>query len=150
LDASGWLKKDTTIEGRSMMSALESTGPIVGGFDQLVEKDSITIAPLGVETLENSKSPVHLVDKGIDSIPSSNWVEPNQSVSSQYFTFNPHEDPISLHGCHGTKETDSSLNKVLDSLIPYLRNPTSTIPLPIYLGKFVYENLSWDGDASTS
>jgi len=64
--------------------------------------------------------------------------------------FNPLRNPISLPRFRELEETNSSLNEVLDPLIPYLRDPSSTIPLPDYLGNSVYKNLSWGGEANTS
>jgi len=62
----------------------------------------------------------------------------------------PSEILSTLPGCHESKEIDSSLNEVLDSLIPYLRDPSTTIPLPIVLGKSLDKDLSHDNAPSTS
>ena len=48
------------------------------------------------------------------------------------------------------EEIDSSLNEVLESLIPYLHDPSYTVPLLVYLGNSVYKKLSRGGEASTS
>jgi hypothetical protein len=48
-------------------------------------------------------------------------------------------------GCRESKDNDSSLSDVLDSLLPFIRDQKSTIPLPVYLGKAVFED-STGGD----
>jgi hypothetical protein len=54
----------------------------------------------------------------------------------------PFRDTATLPGYQESEETDSSLNEVLDSLIPYLRDHSSTIPLPVYLGKSLYKKFA--------
>jgi hypothetical protein len=53
-------------------------------------------------------------------------------------------------GCRESEDHDSSLSVVLDSLLPFIRDNNSTVPLPVYLGNTVYDDTTCGGKASTS
>jgi hypothetical protein len=49
-----------------------------------------------------------------------------------------------------SEEHESSLSVVLDSLLPFIRDNKSVVPLPVYLGNIVYDDSTCGGLDSTS
>jgi hypothetical protein len=50
-----------------------------------------------------------------------------------------------IPGCRESEENDSSLFVVLDSLIPFIRDQKSTVPLPVYMGNSVFDDSNGGG-----
>jgi hypothetical protein len=57
---------------------------------------------------------------------------------------------VVIPGCRESEENDSSLSVVLDSLLPFIRDHKSTVPLLVYLGNFVFDDSIGGGKPSTS
>jgi hypothetical protein len=72
---------------------------------------------------------------------------PSQCVSS--LPMSPSFD-VNLLGCRESKVDDEALSVVFDSLIPNGRDQDLSIPLPVYLGKAVYNDTTGGEKASTS
>ena len=115
-----------------------------------MEKEPIFV-PLSDDVIqENTRSPEPLEVLGHITSLSTDPGESYHHRSTSKFPFIPCKNPSTLPDYHELKETDSSLNEVLDSLIPYLRDPSVTVPLPVFLGNSVYKNMSLDGEAIIS
>jgi hypothetical protein len=51
-------------------------------------------------------------------------------------------------GYREPEEDDTSLHAVLDSLLPFIRDPNSSVQLPVYLGNSVIRSANCVGEAS--
>jgi hypothetical protein len=97
-----------------------------------------------------SSSLVESSEKLLQSDPSLVFTVPSQSGYPTLLLVLRMELPTSPPGYREPKEDDTSLSVVLDSLIPFIRDPNSLFKLPVYLGNFVLDSANCDGEAISS
>jgi len=57
---------------------------------------------------------------------------------------------VVIPGCWESEENESSLSIVLDSLLPFIHDHKSIVPLLVYLGNFVFDDSIGGGKPNTS
>jgi hypothetical protein len=72
-----------------------------------------------------------------------------QSNNVSSLSLSPPDENIIMPGGRESEEDESSLSTVLDSLLPFIHDQKSIVPLPIYLGKVVFED-STSGEKAIS
>jgi len=144
LDSSGWLNRSTSslLSSGVVDKAIEPLLPEVpslnlSGRNKLplvtLEATVVDLSPLRPFVTENHPglSPVLIDQIHIKYVSSPLSLLPNTSEI--------------LPGCRDSYEHESSLSEVLDSLLPFLRDHQSIVPLLVYMGKVVYK-VSNSGD----
>jgi hypothetical protein len=83
-------------------------------------------------------------------VSSPNCIDQSQVIISSSSPLPWSDGTGVVPSCRESEENDSSLSVVLDSLLPFIRDNKSIVPLPVYLGKFVYDDPIGGGKANTS
>jgi hypothetical protein len=105
---------------------------------------------MGVDSIILDKPPLHPSILNPSSRLPASCDDLGPSVISSPLSL-PRSDGIEIvPGCRESEDDDSSLNVVLDSLIPFIHDNNSTIQLPVYLGNTCYDDPTSGGKASTS
>jgi hypothetical protein len=150
LNASDWLKLTTTKADVSPVDDRGVSDPTGLSTECQVVKVSLSVCHSGVDSITVPDSLVESSVKVILTVPSLVTTVPSPSDHTLGSPCPPIGVSSSPPGYREPKEDETSLNAVLDSLLPFIRDQNSTVQLPVYLGKSVLDPATCDGEANSS
>jgi hypothetical protein len=149
LDASDWLRHMTSNVDVSYVMDKNFFDPVGLGSERQKDKAILSVSALEGETA-NPSSLVKSSGNVNQSDPSSIFSIPGQLVCP-FLPPGPHIDVSSSPpGYREPKEDDTSLHVILDSLIPFIGDPNSSVQLHVYLGNSILDPAKCVGEASSS
>jgi hypothetical protein len=133
LDSSGWLKHTTTRE--YLPSVVDkSLSASVTKKCSSQESNVLKQSKIALTTTSSLDFPFTLL---LDSVPClvsfPNGLEQSHVNVAFSLPFSMLDATVVIPNCRESEENDSSLSVVLDSLLPFIRDHKSIVPLPVYV-----------------